>query len=46
VDLLADHGVTYTAAGFRHACAKVGIQFIFGSTAHPQTQGYGKPAVM
>jgi putative transposase len=39
VELLADHGVTYTAREFRAACKQAGIALIFASVAHPQTKG-------
>jgi len=39
LELLADHGVTYTAEGFGLACEKAEIRLIFGSIAHPQTKG-------
>ena len=39
LELLADHGVTYTAEGFGLACEKAAIRLIFGSIAHPQTKG-------
>lgn len=39
VELLADHGVTYTAAEFGRACAQAGIRLVLGSVAHPQTKG-------
>jgi putative transposase len=39
LELLADHGVTYTADRFGQACAEAGIKLVFGSVAHPQTKG-------
>lgn len=39
LELLADHGVTYTADRFRNACETEGIKIIFGSVSHPQTKG-------
>lgn len=39
VQLLADHGVTYTAESFRTACQTAKIDLIFASVAHPQTKG-------
>ncbi|PSR20341.1 MAG: hypothetical protein C7B45_15410, partial [Sulfobacillus acidophilus] len=39
LQLLADHGVTYTAAAFQQACQEAQIALIFASVAHPQTKG-------
>lgn len=39
LQLLVDHGVTYTAEDFRHACEGAHIDLIFASVAHPQTKG-------
>jgi len=39
LELLADHGVTYTADRFRRACETEGIKLIFGSVAHPPLTG-------
>ena len=39
LELLADHGVTYTAGDFRRAREKTHITLIFASVAHPQTKG-------
>lgn len=39
LQLLADHGVTYTAEAFKNACETAGIALSFGSIAHPQTKG-------
>ncbi len=46
VQLLADHGVTYTAESFRTACQTAKIDLIFASVAHPQTKGYDKLNIM
>ena len=39
VELLADHGVTYTAEVFRQACERTNVRLIFASVQHPQTKG-------
>ncbi len=39
LQLLADHGITYTAETFRQACSEASIDLIFASVAHPQTKG-------
>ncbi len=46
VQLLADHGVTYTAEPFRQACETAHVALIFASIRHPQTKGYVKIYVM
>lgn len=35
VQLLADHGVTYTVEPFRQACANEQVELIFAAVAHP-----------
>ena len=39
VQMLADHGVTYTAEPFRTACQTGHVDLIFASVGHPQTKG-------
>ena len=42
LELLVDHGVTYTAKDFRQACQKAQMTLVCASVAHPHTKGYGK----
>ncbi len=39
LEILVDHGVTYTAESFQATCKESSVHLIFASVRHPQTKG-------